>query len=83
MAKKFTNRDKFNQYVRDRLDEQCRAWERMSNREFADYIHDVKDSHVEVELGMELMMFRYKELNSMPGCDRDTLVKWLGEKARE
>lgn len=75
-----TNREKFNQYIREELDRKTIYFENLSNEELIDYA--VNCAEISVSIGKELNYFKATEAGLPIGTTHD-VQSWLGEESRK
>lgn len=80
-----TNREAFNKYLRDEIEEKIRAVERMGNQELMDRLGEYPDFKISSEIKRELNYFWFTKIGKKPDWweGSKSMVKWLDEEARE
>lgn len=75
-----TNRERFNQYIRDEVERQLGYYEAMTNEELARSLYDNPGQIVRVEIGKEIGYFKLRATrSSFKGPDM--MAAWLTEEA--
>lgn len=75
-----TNRERFNQYIRDEVERQIEYYEAMTSEELARSLYDNPGQIIQVKIGQELGFFKVRATGSSCG-DLDTMIAWLMEDA--
>ena len=74
-----TNREAYNQFIREKVEEQLAYMENMSNEELVDYIVKYPGYHIEVELGDMLCLFKCNS-GKIPVGGPGTVTTWLNSE---
>lgn len=75
-----TNRNEFNQYIRNLLDEKIEYLENLSDEELVDFSVQNSDAGIFLSVGSELCYFKVTKAG-IPVGTKDDLKSWLGEEA--
>lgn len=74
-----TNREAYNRFIRERVEEQLAYMESMSNEELVDYTVKYPGYHIEVKLGDMLCLFKCNS-GKMPVGSSETVASWLNSE---
>lgn len=74
-----TNREAYNQFIREKVEEQLAYMENMSNEELVDYTVKYPGYHIEVKLGDMLCLFKCNS-GKIPVGGPGTVTTWLNSE---
>ena len=74
-----TNREAYNHFIREKVEEQLAYMENMSNEELVDYTVKYPDYHIEVKLGNMLCLFKCNS-GKIPVGGPGTVTSWLNSE---
>lgn len=77
-----TNREAYNQFIREKVEEQLAYMENMSNEELVDYTVKYPGYHIEVNLRDMLCLFKCNS-GKMPVGSSETVASWLDSERTE
>ena len=77
-----TNREAYNQFIREKVEEQLAYMENMSNEELVDYTVKYPGYHIEVKLGDMLCLFKCNS-GKIPVGGPGTVTTWLNSERTE
>lgn len=74
-----TNREAYNRFIREKVEEQLAYMENMSNEELVDYTVKYPGYHIEVKLGDMLCLFKCNS-GKIPVGGPGTVTTWLNSE---
>ena len=77
-----TNREAFNQWFREEIEEQIKYMEKMTDEELVKYTISTPGYHVEKNIGNAISYFKATHA-PMPVGPADKVIKWFGEEWKE
>ncbi len=76
-----TNRDEFNQYIRNLLNEQIEYFENLSDEELVDLTTENPNAGISLAVGRKLCYFKATKAG-LPVGTKDDVKSWLGKEER-
>ena len=79
-----TNREAFNQHIREELNRQAEAWEQADNKTLLKWTTGVhRDAHIEVKVGRELCYFKMDKTHSTSVGSMQDVLEWLEQEVEQ